>query len=124
MKPHIPARLNSLLELAGGLEYLARELALVARKRRDARKPRSGRNTTLRPSTETPLWNGIVAMVKPHLTRRGERAILARELGVHRARIGEYFDTQTAMPDAERAFQLLIWIARKNNQTESIDDDS
>lgn len=118
MKPHVPARLTSLLDMMGGVMDLTEELTKMAMMRRDARRPRSGRNTTLRPSAETPLWNAIVLMVKPHLHRRGARAILARELGVHRARIGEYFDTQTAMPDAERAFQLLVWLDRRNKRTE------
>tara|TARA_R110002094_G_scaffold106249_3_gene104886 strand:- start:84 stop:443 length:360 start_codon:yes stop_codon:yes gene_type:complete len=118
MKPYVPARLTSLLDMMGGVMDLTEELARAAMKRRDARKPRSGRNATLRPSAETPLWNAIVLLVKPHLNHRGARAILARELGVHRARIGEYFDTQTAMPDAERAFQILVWLDRRNKRPE------
>jgi len=119
MKPYVPARLSSLLDLLGGVTDLADAMVKASMKNRDARKPRSGRNTTLRPSAETPLWNAIVTMVKPHLARRGERAILARELGVHRARIGEYFDAQTAMPDAERAFQILVWLDRRNKRSEN-----
>ena len=122
MRPYIHPQLRLLLDLAGGLELAARELAKAARKRMDARKPRSGRGATLRPSAETPLWNAIATLVKPQLARRGDRALLARELGVHRARIGEYFDTNTAMPDAERALQILIWIARKERKTQSGSD--
>lgn len=99
------------------LEEVARDLAKSARKRRDSRRPRSGRNGTLRPSSQTPLWNAIVVMVKPHLKGRGNRALMARELGVHRARIGEYFDTQTAMPDAERTLDILIWLAQKQSES-------
>lgn len=65
----------------------------------------------MRPSSETPLWNAVISMVKPHLKHRGDRALLARELDVHRARVGEFFDRQTAMPDAERALQLLLWLS-------------
>ena len=83
----------------------------------DRRKPRTGRGGTLRPSMETPLWNAVVTIVRPRLRRRGARALLARELGVHRARIGEYFGRQTAMPDAERTLRLLIWLSRQINQT-------
>lgn len=119
MRPYIHPQIRLLLGLAGGMELVARELAKEARKRIDARKPRSGRGATLRPSAETPLWNAIVTLVKPQLARRGDRALLARELGVHRARIGEYFDTKTAMPDAERALQILVWIARKGSKSKS-----
>lgn len=98
------------------LELAAREVAREARKRMDARKPRARRGATLRPSAETPLWNAVARMVKPHLRRRGDRALLARELDVHRARIGEFFDRQSAMPDAERTLQLLIWLSRRADQ--------
>lgn len=112
-------RLRSLATLAEGVEIAARELARVARKRKDPREPRSRRGGTLRPSAQTPLWNAIVVMVKSQLKHRGDRANLARELGVHRARIGEYFDCQSAMPDAERALQLLVWVSRKNQDADT-----
>lgn len=109
----------TLFAIAEVLEMAARELAVEARKRVDSRKPRTKRGATLRPSDETPLWNAVVTMMKPHLKRRGQRALLARELAVHRARIGEYFDRQSAMPDAERALQLLIWIGRQSAKAET-----
>ena len=106
-------------ELVAGAELLeiaARELTKAALKRRDRRKPRSGRGSTLRPGAETQLWNTMVSLVKPHLSRRGDRAIMAKELGLHRARIGEYFDAKSAMPDAERTLQTLIWLAQKQRE--------
>lgn len=112
MKSFIHPRLESLFVIAEVLESAAREAARETRKRVQARKPRPRRGATLRPGMETPLWNAVVERVKPRLHRRGGRALLARELGVHRARIGEFFDRQSAMPDAERAFQLLIWLSR------------
>jgi transcriptional regulator with XRE-family HTH domain len=51
-------------------------------------------------------------MARPLLRRRGSQAILARELGVHRARIGEFLRNGSAMPDAERALRLLVLLAR------------
>ncbi|MEZ5415265.1 MAG: hypothetical protein R3F03_13260 [Opitutaceae bacterium] len=113
MTPYIHPRLKGLLSLVGALEDASRALAKEARKQIDARRPRPKRGATLKPSSETPLWNTIITLVKPHLGRRGARAVLARELGVHRARIGEYFDQQTAMPDAERALELLIWVSHR-----------
>jgi hypothetical protein len=115
MEPFSHPRLTALFGIAAVIELAARELAKEARKRVDARKPRSRRGATLRPSAETPLWNAIAAAVKPHLKRRGDRANLARELDLHRARVGEYFDRNTAMPDAERTLQLLIWLGHRLN---------
>ncbi len=106
--------------IATVLEVAARELAMEARKRVDRRKPRSGRGATLRPSSETRLWNVLATVVKPHLKRRGARANLARELGVHRARIGEYFDKQTSMPDAERTLLLLSWLGHRLDEAASV----
>ena len=48
-----------------------------------------------------------------HLRRRGDRALLARELNAHRARIGEYFCKRTARPDAERALEVLLWLSHQ-----------
>jgi uncharacterized damage-inducible protein DinB len=119
MRNNIHPRLGTWFEIAEILELAARELAREARKRVDSRKPRSRRGATLRPSIKTPLWNALVPMVKRQLRHRGDRAILARELDLHRARVGEYFDTQSAMPDAERTLQLLIWLARRAGSTEA-----
>lgn len=113
-------RFSLLIAMGEVLELAARELSIAAKRKIDSRKPRARRGSTLRPSAETPLWNAVISQVKPHLKKRGDRAVLARELGVHRARIGEYFDTQTAMPDAERALQLLIWVARRQEQAKRV----
>ena len=112
MSQPIHPQLAPLFAFADALEALSRELIREARKRVDAKRPRARRGATLRPGSETPLWNAVVAMTKPQLGRRGARATLARELGVHRARIGEFFDKATAMPDAERALQTLVLLAR------------
>ena len=71
------------------------------------------RGATLRPSHDTPLWNALVSLVGPRLRRRGARTLLARELGLHRARVGEYFKRTSAMPDAERTLRLLVWLSRQ-----------
>jgi hypothetical protein len=100
------------MAVSGLLELAARELAREASKRIAAKRPRKKRGATLRPGGETPLWNALIATIKPTLNRRGARAILARELGVHRARIGEFFDKPSAMPDAERTLRLLVILSR------------
>jgi hypothetical protein len=112
MNPYIHPRFKPLIAIAKVLAQAARE----AGQQLDAHKPRARRGATLRPSMETPLWRAVVTMVKPCLRRHGDRALLARELGVHRARIGEFFGRQTAMPDAERTLRLLVWISRHANK--------
>ena len=105
---------NALFAFADALDELARELARDARKRVSPRRSRAKHGATLRPGPETPLWNALAAMAQPALRRRGAKATLARELGVHRARISEYFGRRSSMPDAERALQLLVWLTRQN----------
>jgi hypothetical protein len=105
----LPAKLRSLEEL---FSLFSREAKSSARKRLGPR--RSG--STLRPGPATPLWNKLVAQVRPFLKRRGEKAQLARLLGVHRQGINEYFVSQSRMPEAERTLLLLEWIeARRQN---------
>ena len=74
---------------------------------------RSGRGDTLKPGLQTPLWNALVAQVRPHLKAHGESAKLARLLGLHRQAIHSYFTAGARMPDAERTLQLLAWLAAK-----------
>jgi len=73
----------------------------------------SGKNCTLRPGSETPLWNQLVKTVRPLLKQRGAKALLARELGLPRQRVHEFLVGRTAQPGAERALFLLAWAARR-----------
>lgn len=106
-------------QMAGALAWtdtliaIEQEMTKALHKRREARRPRIKRGATLRPCDDTSLWNALVSVVGPRLRLRGARALLARELGVHRARIGEYFDRRTAMPDAERTLRLLVWLSHQ-----------
>lgn len=105
------ARLNRTLALAGLLEIPAVALARELR-RRLTPKP-AARGATLRPGTETSLWNALADAVAPHLRKRGEKVRLARVLGLHPARLHEFFTARTAMPDAERTLFLLLWLDQK-----------
>lgn len=105
------ARLNQLLDLAEILEPLAEELAV--RLRRHLRPAPRRRGATLRPGVGTPLWLAVVAAVGPRLKGRGAKARLAHELGVHRSQVSKYFRGKSAMPDAERALRLLLWLGRQ-----------
>lgn len=113
MSTNLSSRMAGVMALADVIEAIDRELTKEMHRRREARRPRIKRGATLRPSDDTPLWNALVSLVEPRLYRRGSRALLARELGLHRARIGEYFRRRAAMPDAERTLRLLVWLSRQ-----------
>lgn len=112
MSSYMHPNVQTLLGIGEMLEQVAVELARQTRKQANGKETHSRRGATLRPGADTPLWNALVPMVKARLKRRGDRALLARELDIHRSRIGEFFDRQSAMPDAERTLLLLLWLAR------------
>jgi hypothetical protein len=80
-----------------------------------SRRPKRGK--TLRPGTDTPLWNSLVLAVNAQFTRYGDKARLGRVLGLPRQRIYEIFRRRRHLPDAERTLLLLIWLqARRAGQ--------
>ena len=107
-------RIEAIGRVADGLIYVARELARAAA----AKFPRTqrGRNATLRPGPATPTWNALVEAALPLLKKRGAKANLARELGVPRQRLTEFFVTRSAAPDAEHALLLLLWVGSRQAQ--------
>ncbi len=110
--PPQPGAVELMMGLLGELGSLAVEQAQrSAQRRREARRPRRG--STLRPGDETPLWNAVVAKVRPHLNARGAKANLARVLEVPRQRVHDYFVTGSQMPDAERMIHVLLWLASR-----------
>jgi hypothetical protein len=90
--------------ILGGLSDHARA---SARRRLAPRRPGGA---TIRPGRDTPLWNQLVADVRPLLKKRGEKAQLARLLGLQRQAVNEYFVSGRRMPDAERTLLLLEWV--------------
>lgn len=104
------------MEIAEILDDLAIGLARSMRKRFKA-APRP-RGATLRPGVETPLWMALVSEMQPLLRRRGTKALLANQLGLHRSQISKYFVTRSAMPDAERTLEILLWLAKLRATTE------
>jgi len=108
---HLPAPLRPFENLVALFSPAAR--ASVAKRL----GPRRSSGATLRPGTAaTPLWCQLVRSVQPLLKRRGEKAQLARLLGVHRQAINEYFVSETRMPDAERTLLLLAWVEARRKQ--------
>jgi len=103
--------------IAALVDLLSPDAQSSYRKRRRSANPGGA---TLRPGSNTPLWNRLRSQAAPLLKRRGEKAQLARLLGVHRQAINEYFVSETRMPDAERTLLLVEWLeARKKNQRPS-----
>ena len=98
--------------LAEGLSDIAAESARrIGRHLREQTRVRVG--ATLRPGSSTPLWNALVASLRPWLQRRGEKALLARLLGVPRQRVHDFLVGRGRMPDAERTLLMLEWLAAR-----------
>lgn len=109
----VPLKLSKQMELPAGLGEILAEaaIAFLEQRRRAFRATRPTRKgATLRPGRETPLWNALVAEVRPQLRKYGTQVNLGRLLGLDRQTINAYFITRTRMPDAERTLQLLTWL--------------
>ncbi len=114
IRPPIHPRMRPLVELVE-LLVAAAEAAVTAQRATRAAEARRRhrplrRGLTLRPGTNTPLWNELVRQMRPHLRRRGSKAQLARLLGLHRQRLHECLKSGSASLDAERTLQLLGWL--------------
>lgn len=114
MKHRGYSKLGQLLTAADALDVSARSLARLAHRHLKPKAPKS-RGATVRPGADTPCWLALVAAVRPHLRGYGAKSLLARELGLHPARIHEFFISRTAMPDAERTLLLLEWLRRQQS---------
>lgn len=99
----IPAELSVVLVDAAVKAARAAAAAVPSRQR-----VRKGK--TLRPGAGTPLWNALATCVQAHFQRRGERARLARVLGLPRQRVTELLRARRHLPDAERTLMLLVWL--------------
>lgn len=86
------------------------EAARTSARRRMSPRRRASGGATIRPGADTPLWNKLVDDVRPILKKRGEKAQLARLLGVHRQAVNEYFVSRRRMPDAEGVLLLQEWL--------------
>ena len=109
MSPTPLGRLNQLAPLADGLIAAAQATAAATRRFQRERR-RSHRGTVLRPGPDTPLWSELAASAAKYLRRRGEKAKLARLMGVSRQRLHVLLVAKRACPDAERALRLLTWL--------------
>jgi hypothetical protein len=91
------------------LEDLARS-SLVAAQKTYKERTRVRRGSALHPGPDTPLWNELARQCRPQLKRYGDKARLARILGLPRQRVHQLFKEGSACPDAERTLLLLIWL--------------
>ena len=116
MIPPLPARMKQLMPLVELLIFAAEASAKAARATyQDRTRKRIG--ATLRPGAATPLWNELVTAAREQLARYGDKARLARILGVPRQRVHQYLRDASACPDAERTLLLLAWVhARRNGR--------
>lgn len=108
MKDRLPRGLEIQGELAVALvDAAVKSARAVAAK---TLRKRGRRGQTLRPGLDTPMWNALAAAVETQLQKRGERARLARILGLPRQRLTEMLRGRRLLPDAERTLTLLVWL--------------
>ena len=101
--------LKSLAPVADALFEAAEKSARAAHaKLKSVRRRHVG--AVLRPGPETPLWNELCAAVAREFRRRGEKAKLARVLGISRQRLHVLVVARAACPDAERALAMFAWL--------------
>ena len=105
----LPASLAIPLDLVTSLAEAAAK-SIRQRIKQSARDRRPRRGLTIKPGADTPLWNELAAVVRSQLVRRGEKAKLARVLGLPRQRLHEFLRARRALPDAERTLLLLVWL--------------
>jgi hypothetical protein len=104
--------------LSEALFAAAAETARAAARARRRLVPRVIRGRTRRPGANTPLWNELVHRALPYLHRRGEKAKLARILGLPRQRLQDFLNTRSSAPDAERTLLLFCWVAAREQGRE------
>ncbi len=107
-------RLEAVLAVSGVLVDAAAFAARSAH-RQMLRATRPRRGQTLRPGLDTPLWNELVIALRSKLTRYGDKARLARFLGLPRQRLDDFLRGRRSLPDAERTLLLLHWLAAKQS---------
>lgn len=101
-----------------GLLADAAFLAARSAHRQMQRTMRPKRGQTLRPGSDTPLWNELVGALHASLTTYGDKAKLGRYLGLPRQRIDDFLQGKRALPDAERTLLLLHWLDAKKRGIE------
>ena len=104
-------RLQTWLDFGGVLLAAGEKLVDTAREKTRTRRWQSYH--TVRPGPATPLWNLLVAELRPEVAAHGAKVRLARYLGVPRQRLHEFLTDPSRMPDAELTLRLLHWLIEK-----------
>jgi hypothetical protein len=107
--PH--PRLKTALEMGAIVVTAAEATARAVKRARSC--PREPRGETLRPGAGTPLWNELARVLRDQKWSYGEKANLARILGVPRQRITDFIIGRKRLPDAERTLLLLHWLSAR-----------
>lgn len=115
--PRTPFGARAQLETLAQPIVAAAELASAAVRKARRQRNRTLNGVTLHPGVQTPLWNKLAADVAKTLRRRGDKAQLARILGVSRQRLHLLVVAKAACPDAERTLLLQQWLnARRSGE--------
>jgi hypothetical protein len=112
LNPHYFAAIAT--ELLTLLEQQRKKTARASSAKISASRGRRRRG--LQSGIETPVWTALCAAARPLLGRRGEQSRLARELGVPRQRVHEFFKPGGRLPDAERALGVLLWLTQAQTE--------
>ena len=104
---------NSLVPLLDLLaEGASADVETVHKKYSRAKRTRRGQ--TLRAGAGTPLWNTLVGMLNAQCKNHGDKAKLARYLGLPRQRMNDFLNGYGSLPDAERTLLLLQWLVARH----------
>ncbi|GAB5560200.1 MAG: hypothetical protein SynsKO_18470 [Synoicihabitans sp.] len=82
-------------------------------KSRYRRSRRPAHLPTRQPGEATPMWNALVENLRLELIEYGNKARLARYLGVPRQRVHNFIKDESRMPDAETTLRLLHWLIER-----------
>ncbi len=99
------------LELGGALAIAAEATTRAVKKSRA--QARGSHGVALHPGTDTPLWNELSLALRNLSWSYGEKARLARILGLPRQRVDDFIISRRRLPDAERTLLLLHWLSAR-----------
>lgn len=103
-------RLKTVLDVGAAVAFGAEASARAIKK---AVRPRVRGGRKLAPGAGTPLWNELALALKKELGKYGDKARLARLIGVPRQRIDDYLKGNRRLPDAEQTLRLMHWLAER-----------
>jgi hypothetical protein len=66
-----------------------------------------------RPGVDTPMWIVCAVMLRNDLRKYGDKAALARYLGIPRQRLSDFLTGRRRLPDAEIVLRMLHWLAER-----------